>query len=91
MSHYYPELGGTAPASALVIGLASPRGGFRIKWEPRNHEAVLAAMARAKVSAKEVEEFTTTKGGRKWAAHVTVKAFAKLQAAGIASAECLLD
>jgi hypothetical protein len=91
MSHYYPELGGTAPATALMIGLVSPRGGFRIKWSPSNHEAVLAAMARAKVSAKNVEEFTTVKGGRKWAAHVTAKAYAKLQAAGIASTECLLD
>ncbi len=90
MTHFYPELGASAPATALVIGRVC-RGGIYVKWAAASHDAVLAIMGAHKLSAKNVEEFVTVKGETKWSATMTPKAYAKMQATGIAATECLLD
>ena len=90
MTHFYPELGATAPVSAIVTGRIV-RKAYYVKWTEANHAAVLAAFARLKLSASRVEPFVTVKGESKWSADMTPKAYAKLQAAGVAATEMLLD
>lgn len=90
MTHFYPEMQQTAPASAIIIGCIV-RGGYYVKWTAADHGKVLAAMTATKTSAKQVEEFVTIKGETKWSAMMTPKAYGKLKAMGVASTECLLD
>lgn len=90
MTHFYPEMDQKAPVSAKVIGRIV-RGGYYVKWTSADHDAVLASFGALKLSAKNVEEFVTVKGEKKWSAMMTPKAYGKLKDAGVAATECLLD
>ena len=94
MTHFYPEMDQTAPASALIIGrITAGRGAsvYYVKWSDANDAKVRELLAKHKISAKNVDRFESVlTGEKKWSAHMTMKAYAKAQA-GIAATECLLD
>jgi hypothetical protein len=91
MAMYYPEMGETAPKSAIVTTWHVINSTYAAKWLPEHDATVRSLFATLRIRPRRIEQYQTIHGSMKWSALITAAAKSKLTRHPLAAAETLLD
>jgi hypothetical protein len=91
MTMYYPEMGESAPKTAIVQTFHVINSTYAAKWLPEHDAQVREMFANLRIKPRAFDEYVTIHGTRKCSALITAAAKSKLTRHPLAASETLLD